>query len=83
MQYLREHSRNDSEVTVGASDSLVRKMVLHRFEINGKEQWFSGVVVSYNAVSKLHEIAYDDEDDHCFLNLLEDIAQGDLIVNDT
>ena len=82
MQYLNEHSRNDSEVTADL-DSLVGKKVLHRFDTqNGEEQWFSGVVVSYNAVSKLYEIAYDDEDEHCFFNLLEDMAQGDLIVTD-
>ena len=63
------------------SDSLVGKRILHRFETDGEEQWYSGVVVSYNAVNKLFEIAYDDEEDHCFFNLLQDLAQGDLVVH--
>lgn len=77
MQYLREHCA-DSEST---SDSLVVKRIQHRFETDGEEQWYSGVVVSYNAVNKLFEIAYDDEEDHCFFNLLQDLAQGDLVVH--
>ena len=79
MQYLNEHS---SQLSSETSDTLVGKKILHRFETDGKEQWYAGVVVSYNAVSKLYEIAYDNEDDHCFFNLSEDISQGDLIVND-
>lgn len=78
MKYLHEHSQCDSDT----SDTLVGKKILHRFETNGKEQWYSGVVVRYNAVYKLHKIAYDNEDDHCFLNLLGDISRGDPIVND-
>ena len=82
MQYLHEQSQCDSESTSDTSDTLVGKKIFHRFETDGKEQWYSGVVVSYNAVSKLYEVAYDNEDDHCFFNLLEDISQGDLVVND-
>lgn len=64
MQCLHEHP---SKLTSGTSDvlELVGKM-LHRFETDG-EQLYPGVVVSYNAVSKLDEVAYDNEDDHCFL----------------
>ena len=44
------------------------------------EEWFPGIVVCYNAVTKLHEIAYDGEEEHCFFNLLEDISLNDVII---
>ena len=66
------------------SESLVGHRVLHKFEVDTcskeKIKWFSGVIVSYNPVTSLHEIAYDEEEEHCFFNLLEDLLQGDLIV---
>ena len=62
------------------SESLVGRRVLHRFEVESEERWFSGFIVSYNPATCLHEIVYDDEEEHCFFNLLEDLSNGDLIV---
>ena len=59
------------------SESLVGRRVLHRFEVGNEESWFSGFIVSYNTGAHLHEIAYDDEEEHCFFNLL---TKGDLLV---
>lgn len=62
------------------SESLVGRRVLHRFKVGNDERWFSGFIVSYNTRTRLHEIAYDEEEEHCFFNLLEDLHEGDLIV---
>ena len=62
------------------SESLVGKSVLHRFEVENDEKWFSGFIVSYSPTSCLHEIAYEGEEEHCFFNLMEDLSKGDLIV---
>jgi hypothetical protein len=62
------------------SESLVGKRVLHRFEVENEEKWFSGIIMSYSPSSCLHEIAYEDEEEHCFFNLMEDLSKGDLIV---
>ena len=64
-----------------SSESLVGQTVLHKFEVDGQDQWFTGFIVSYNARTNLHEIAYEEEEEHCFFNLLEDISNGDLIVH--
>lgn len=37
--------------------------------------------MSYNVRTNLHEIAYEEEEEHYFFNLLEDISNGDLIVH--
>ena len=58
-------------------ESLVGKKVLHKFQVEGEEKWYNGYVVSYNAVTHLHEVAYDEEE-YYYFNLLEDISQGDL-----
>jgi hypothetical protein len=44
------------------------------------EEWYIGFVVAYNSAKQLHEIAYEDEDDHCHFNLMEDLKAGDLKV---
>lgn len=77
-----EESQSSPEATASSSpDSLVGRQVLHRFNTDGEYKWFSGFVLSYNVVTKLHEIVYEEEE-HCFFNLMEDIAQGDLLVFD-
>ena len=62
------------------SESLVGRRVLHRFEVENEEKWFSGFIVSFSPRSCLHEIAYEGEEDHCYFNLIEDLSNGDLIV---
>lgn len=63
-------------------ESLVGRKVLHKFQVEGEEKWYNGYVVSYNAVTHLHEVAYDEEEEYYYFNLLEDISQGGLIIND-
>ena len=62
------------------SEALVGHTVLHKFEVDKEEKWFSGSIISYNPTTQLHEIAYDGEEEHCFFNLQEDLARGDLII---
>ena len=61
-------------------ESLVGKKVLHKFEVEGHEKWFSGYVISYDAQSHLHEVSYEEEEEHFFFNLIEDISVGDLTI---
>ena len=71
---------NTQQNAVTFAESLVGKKVLHKFEVNTKEQGFTGFVVSYDKQTRLHEVEYDDEEEHCFFDLLQDISQGDLVV---
>ena len=64
-----------------SSEALVGKSILHKFEVDGQEEWFRGLVVGYNAQTNEHEISYEaEEDQRYFFNLLEDISHGDLVV---
>lgn len=62
--------------------SLVGRQILHRFTVNeGQEdEWYNGYVIAYNSAKQLHEVAYDNEVDHCHFNLMEDLEAGDLKV---
>ena len=62
------------------SDTLVGRTVMHKFEVEKEEKWFMGFIISYNPNTHLHEIAYDGEEEHCFFNLQEDLARGDLVI---
>lgn len=62
------------------SDTLVGQTAMHKFEVEKEEKWFMGFIISYNPNTHLHEIAYDGEEEHCFFNLQEDLARGDLII---
>ena len=68
----------DENSDIPAPESLVGKRVLHKFEVEGQEKWFSGYVTSYNAQTHLHEVSYEEE--NFFFNLIEDISVGDLTV---
>lgn len=61
-------------------ESLVGGKGLHRFAVESEERWYTGYVVSYNAVTHLHEVAYHGEEDS-FFNLLEDFSNSDLITS--
>ena len=76
-----EESQSSETTDINSPGSLVGRRVLHRFITDGEQKWFPGVVLSYNARTKLHEILYEEEE-HCFFNLMEDIAQGDLVFDD-
>ena len=64
--------------------TLVGKKVNHKFELEDThlEKWYSGTVVDYNPVSKLHTIKYDGEEDHCQFDITMDYILGDLVVTD-
>lgn len=80
---LMDSSQSDSACGF-SPESLVSKEILHKFDVDGEERWYTGHVGSYNAVTHLHEVAYEEEDEIYFFNLFEDISNGDLvIVNDT
>ena len=69
-----------SSSTIYSSQSLVGQIIYHKFEVEDGEKWFKGLVISFDDKTEMHEVAYDEEEDHYFFNLLEDISQGDLIV---
>ena len=64
--------------------TLVGKRVNHKFELEDThlEKWYSGTVVDYDPVSKLHTIKYDGEEDHCQFDITVDYILGDLVVTD-
>lgn len=65
-----------------SAESLVGRDIFHRFDVEGEEKWYTGHVLSYNAITLLHEVVYEDEEENCcFFNLLEDFRNGDLILN--
>ena len=59
--------------------SLVGREINHRFELeSGEQEWFHGIVISYNVATKLYEISYDGEADHQFFDLSTDLLDGDV-----
>ncbi len=71
--------------------SLVGRHVYHRFidestSSSGSdidlEQWYEGFFLGYNATTRLHEIAYVEEEENFNYNLIDDLAAGDLKFND-
>ena len=64
--------------------TLVGKRVNHKFELEDThlERWYSGVVVDYDPVSKLHTIKYDGEEDSCQFDITVDYILGDVVVVD-
>ena len=61
---------------------LVGCQIKHKFEIpeSGEETWFYGSVMAYDSTKKLHEINYDDEQEHSYFDLTQDLIMGDLII---
>lgn len=46
------------------------------------EHWYEGFILGYNATTRLHEIAYVEEDDNFRYNLIDDLVAGDLKFDD-
>ena len=81
-EFLSKSSPEGSALSHDLSpEFLVGKEILHKFNVSGEEKWYNGCVLGYNAVTHLHEVAYDKEEEHSFFNLLEDFRNGDLIIN--
>lgn len=60
---------------------LVGSRIKHRFETNGERKWFGGMVVSYDPITRSHEIKYDEEEDLCSFDLSIDIVNGDFLTD--
>ena len=52
--------------TVEANSDEAILHILHRFNVEGEEKWYTGYVISYNAVTCQHEIVYDGEEENVF-----------------
>ncbi len=57
---------------------IVGSQIKHRFVIDSETKWFTGKIIRYDASTKIHEVAYNQEEEHCYFNLSIDIANGDL-----
>ena len=78
---FKGQSVNTAHTTTSTdATALVGKKINHKFMVDEEEIWYTGSVISYNNVKQLHTVVYDDEDEPCYFNLLEDLAVGDLVV---
>ena len=53
---------------------LVGKQILHKFKHEDGEKWYRGHVISYDDINEEHKIIYDNEEEDCYFNLMEDIS---------
>lgn len=62
--------------------SLVGKHISHKFvnDTDQQEVWYEGFIVGYDVATKMHEVAYVEEEDHCHFDLTNDLRDGDLII---
>ena len=66
------------QIEVSDPFSLIGKNILHKFTLDsGEDQWFRGMVLSYDSNTKTHELVYEGETEHCHFNLSKDISDGD------
>ena len=61
-------------------NSIVGQRICHKFELEEtqEEHWYYGSVIGYDPLTKLHEVSYDDEEEHCHFDLTQDLILGDL-----
>jgi len=71
---------NDTASQTDDPTELVGKQILHKFKHKGDEKWYRGHVISYDEISEEHKIIYDNEEEDCYFNLMEDISHNDLII---
>ncbi|XP_065887842.1 uncharacterized protein [Dysidea avara] len=57
---------------------LIYRRVEHRFNCDGKLLWYKGTVLGFNKVTNEFRILYDDEEEECTFQLLEDLERDDL-----
>ena len=76
---IEKNPISDKADYTGPKD-LVGKDIWYRFfDCDSKDySWFRGFVLAYDEESDKFEIAYEDEEEHCFFNLLVDYSVGDL-----
>ena len=73
----------ENAIFIKNPSSLVGKRIIHKFELpDGFRtiKWYSGMVLDYNAVNKVHTVMYNSEEDECYFHLASDILNGDLKV---
>ena len=67
------------QIEISDPFSLIGKNILHKFKLDsGEDQWFRGMVLSYDSNTRTHELVYEGETEHCHFNLCRDISDGDL-----
>ena len=63
---------------------LVRKTILHKWEVDGKECWIKGKVLKavgdINDIACMFEVKYEDEEENKDVALYEDYKNNDLVV---
>ena len=78
---FKEQSVNTAHTTTSThATALAGKRINHKFVVDEEEVWYTGSVILYNNVKKLHTAVYDDEDEPYYFNLIEDFAVGDLLL---
>ena len=77
-----DQSSSDCSSYVEDPSSMVGKHIQHRFEIDNTSEvkWYHGTVIDYDTTTKLHEIEYEGEEEHCYFDLKIDILNGDIKV---
>ena len=85
MQELSNYiDQNQSESSKFIKDpgSLVGRDVTHKFEVDetGEIKWYHSTVIGYDLATKLHQIEYEDEEEHCYFDLTLDQLNGDFKV---
>ena len=61
--------------------SLVYRRIEHLFMCDNGLNWFKGTVVGYNSETSEFRVAYDGEEDEYNYPLLEDLLNGELIID--
>ena len=63
---------------------LVRKTILHKWEVDGKECWIKGKVLKavgdINDIACMFEVKYEDEEENKDVALYEEYKNNDLVV---
>ena len=73
---MTEENSDEAISTEFGAESLVGRQILHRFNVEGEQKWYTGHVFSYNAVTHQHEIVYDGEEENgFFLKLIRRLQQ--------
>ena len=47
--------------------SMVGRKICHKFELEEthEEHWYYGCVIGYDVATRLHEVIYDGDEEHC------------------
>ncbi len=74
---------NQCEAIPTSPSSLIGRSIRQRFELEGthEEKWYNGMIVDYSEESKLFEVVYEEDSDHYFFDLYQDIVLGDLVIS--